>query len=82
MSDQENVRAVLEAAASHPKVATAVAGATTAMGWASMLSMTQTILGSISLFIGCLVGFYVLRINMKKEKIYERMLQNGESLKE
>lgn len=82
MNEPENARAVLEAAASHPKVATVVALTTTSMGTASVLSEIHTVLGVISLAIGCLVGLYVLRINHIKSKIYQRMLADGESLKE
>jgi hypothetical protein len=83
MNEQsEGVKAALEAVASHPKVASGVAAATTAMGAASLLSQIQTVLGLISLAIGCVVGVYVLRINHIKHKIYERMYEKGESLKE
>lgn len=83
MNDQsESIKVALEAAASHPKVATSVAAATTAMGAASLLSEISTVLGLISLGIGCIVGIYVLRINHIKHKIYERMYEKGESLKE
>jgi hypothetical protein len=82
MSEQESARAALEAVASNPKVASAVAAATASMGTASLLSEIHTFLGVISLIIGCVVGWYVLRINAIKRKIYERMYENGESLKE
>lgn len=79
---QESVKVALEAVASHPKVASTVAAATAAMGATSILSQVQTVLGLISLGIGCVVGLYVLRINHIKRKIYERMWENGESLRE
>jgi len=82
MSDQENVRTVLEAAAGHPKVASAVAAATIGLGSGAVLAQVQTALGITSLVIGCIVGLYVRRINAVKLKIYQRMLENGESLKE
>jgi hypothetical protein len=82
MSEPENMQAALEAVASNPKVAGVVAAATTSMGAASLLSQIHTLLGIISLLIGCGVGVYVLRINAIKRKIYERMLENGESLKD
>lgn len=78
----ETVSNVLEAAASNPKVAGAVAVSLNAMGVASLLSSLQTILGIVSLTIGCGIGIYALKCNMTKNKIYERMLANGESLKE
>lgn len=82
MTEHDNVSAALDAVASNPKVATAVAAATSAMGAASVLSQVQTVLGLISLAIGCVVGLYVLRSNRIKTKIYQRMLDNGESLRE
>lgn len=82
MSETENVRQALEAAASHPKVATAVAVATAGMGVSSLMSAIQTGLGIVSLAIGCVVGLYVVWINHIKAKIYQRMLKDGESLKE
>ena len=82
MNDHENMQTALEAVASNPKVAGAVAAATTSMGAASLLSQIRTFLGIISLLIGSGVGIYVLRINAIKRKIYERMLENGESLKD
>lgn len=82
MSEQESAKAALEAVASNPKVASVVAAATASMGATSLVSQIHTILGVISLAIGCIVGLYVLRINAIKRKIYERMYENGESLKE
>lgn len=82
MNEPENIRAALESLASDPKVASTVAAATTSMGAASLLSQIHTLLGIISLLIGCGVGLYVLRINHVKHKIYERMLADGESLKD
>lgn len=82
MGDQENVKAALEAVASNPKVASIVAAANITMGAASILNDIQTVLGLISLAIGCGVGLYAFRIQQIKHKIYQRMLENGESLKE
>jgi hypothetical protein len=82
MNEAENIQAALETVASHPKVATVVSAATASMGMATLLSQINTVLGAISLGIGCVVGVYVLRINAIKRKIYQRMLDNGESLKE
>lgn len=82
MSDQENVKVALEAVASNPKVASIIAASNITMGAASILNDIQTVLGLISLAIGCLVGLYTLRILHIKGKILKRMEQNGESLKE
>lgn len=78
----DGARATLENVAANPKVSSAVAAATTSMGAASLLSEIHTVLGIISLLIGCCVGIYVLRANAIKCKIYLRMLEKGESLKE
>lgn len=82
MNEQESVKAALETVASNPKVASSVAAMTSSMGAASLLSEIHTVMGVISLVIGCIVGIYVLRINAVKRKIYQRMYENGESLKE
>jgi hypothetical protein len=82
MNEHENIRAALDALASSPKVASTVAAATAGMGFASIMSQIQTVLGLISLIIGCVVGLYVLRIHAIKHKIYQRMWDNNESLKE
>lgn len=78
----EGVASAAEAVASNPKVAVAVSAVTSAMGAASILSQIQTVLGLVSLAIGCGIGLYVLRINVIKRRIYQRMWDNGESLKE
>ena len=80
--NEQSVKEAFEAVATNPKVASTVAAATASMGAASLLSNIQTVLGLISLAIGCLVGIYVLRIHAIKRKIYERMLERGESFKE
>lgn len=78
----EGTASAVEAIASNPKVASVVAAATTTMGAASVLSEIQTVLGLISLAIGCVIGLYVLRINKIKLQIYERMRDQGASIKE
>lgn len=78
----DGARSTLENVAANPKVSSAVAVATTSMGSASLLSDIHTVLGIISLLIGCGVGIYVLRINMIKRKIYQRMLEKGEPIKD
>lgn len=82
MTEPENIGAALESVASHPKVAAAVSAATTTMGAASLITQIHTVLGIISLTIGCIVGLYVLRINAVKYKIYQRMWEDGSPLKE
>lgn len=82
MKEPESIQQALEVVAGNPKIAGTVAVTTTSMGAASVLSQIHTALGLISLAIGCIVGIYVLRINAVKHKIYQRMLKDGESLKE
>jgi len=82
MSDHENVANALEAVASNPKVATIISAVTGVMGTVSVMSSIQTVLGVISMTISCGVGLYVFRCHRIKEKIYQRMWENGESLKE
>lgn len=82
MSEQENVKAALETVASSPKVATIISAITGALGSISILSFTQSFLGLLSIGISCVIGLYVIKINHTKNKIYERMLQDGESFKE
>lgn len=82
MNDQETVKSALETALSNPKVSSVIAALTGSSGAAALLSQIHTIVGIISLAIGCLVGIYTLRILHIKGKILKRMEQNGESLKE
>lgn len=82
MNNPESVKSALETVASNPKVASSVAAFTGSSGVVALLSEIHTVLGAISLLIGCVVGIYVLRINAVKHKIYKRMYDNGESLKE
>lgn len=82
MNDQENVKVILETAASNPKIAGAVATVGGLLGYTSIASFTQTFLGILSLSISCVIGLYVIKINRTKDKIYERMLKDGESFKE
>jgi threonine dehydratase len=78
----DSVASAVEAVASNPKVAAVASASLTTMGAASVLSQIQTVLGIVSLAIGCGIGLYVLRINAIKYKIYQSMLDKGESLKE
>lgn len=82
MNDQETVKSALETALSNPKVSSVIAALTGSSGAAALLSQIHTIVGILSLAIGCLVGVYTLRILHIKGKILKRMEQNGESLKE
>lgn len=82
MNDQETVKSALETALSNPKVSTVIAALTGSSGAAALLSQIHTIIGILSLAIGCLVGIYTLRILHIKGKILKRMEKNGESLKE
>ena len=67
MNDEHfNVGQAIEAAASNPKVATAVAGATVAAGGALKLDMVQSVIGTMSLAIGMLTGAVVLGIQLIK----------------
>lgn len=80
MSDAEAVKSALEVAASNPKVAMAVAAATTSLGATSILQLLQGWLGIASLAIGCLVGLFVIRIHAIKYKLLRRAWENGEPL--
>lgn len=82
MNDQETVKSALETALSNPKVSSVIAALTGSSGAAALLSQIHTIVGILSLAIGCLVGIYTLRILHIKGKILKRMEQNGESLKD
>lgn len=66
MSEHENVLQAVEAAASNPKIATAVAAATTAAGGALKLELIQSVIGTISLGIGMMTGAVVLAIQLIK----------------
>jgi hypothetical protein len=82
MSDQENVKAAIETTLSNPKVSSVVAAITGTSGAAGLMSDIHFILSCISLSIGCLVGLYTLYILHIKAKIYKRMQEDNESLKE
>ena len=82
MSEQESVKAALETALSNPKVSSLIAALTGSSGAAALFSSLNSILGGVSLAIGCVVGVYTIRILRLKGKILERMHRDGESLKE
>lgn len=66
MREHDSVAQALEAAASNPKVATAVAAGTAAAGGALKLDMIQSVIGTMSLAIGMLTGGVVLAIQLIK----------------
>lgn len=82
MSEQESVKAALETALSNPKVSGVIAALTGSSGAAAVFGSIHSILGSVSLAIGCVVGIYTLRILRIKHRIMERMERDGESLKD
>lgn len=69
----------MEAAASNPKVASAVASATTMLGAGSIVDIINGWLGLISMIVGALVGCFVIRVNHVKYKILKRAYDNGET---
>lgn len=80
MNEPETIKQAAEAAANHPAIASAVAASTTTMGTISILSQTQTILGIISVAIGCVVGLFVIRVHWIKYKILRRAYDAGEPM--
>lgn len=77
MNDPNGIKAAVETAASNPKVASIVAVTTTSLGAASTLELMQSVLGLVSLVIGCLVGLFVIRIHWIKYKILRRAWDSG-----
>jgi hypothetical protein len=82
MSEQESAKAAVETALSNPKVSGIVAALTSSSGAAALFSSLNSVLGAISLALGCVVAVYTIRILHTKSKIYDRMHREGESLKE
>lgn len=66
MKDAESVRAAIEAAASSPKFATAVAAGTTSLGAAAKLELIQGALSVASLAVGIITALVVLAIQSIK----------------
>jgi tellurite resistance protein TehA-like permease len=66
MNEPEKALAAIEAAASNPKVATAIAASTAAAGGALKLELVQSVIGTMSLAIGMLTGAVVLAIQLIK----------------
>jgi len=80
VNEPETLKQAVEAAANHPAIASTVAASTTAMGTLSILSQTQTVLGIISVAIGCVVGLFVIRVHWIKYKLLKRQWDNGGTL--
>jgi hypothetical protein len=82
VSEHETIRSAIETAASHPGIASAVAATTSASGAIAILSQTQTILGVVSLAIGCVVGCFVIRCHYLRSKLLQREWDEGIKKKE
>jgi len=82
MSEQESIKAALETVLSNSKVSGLIAALTGSSGAAAVFGNIHSILGSVSLAIGCVVGIYTLRILRVKHRIMQRMERDGESLKD
>lgn len=77
MNEPETIKSAVEAAANHPTIASAVAVAATANGTIAILSQAQTVLGIVSLTIGCVVGLFVIRCNYLRSKLLQREWDSG-----
>ena len=77
MNGHETLRSAVEAAASHPAIASSVAATTTISGSIAILSQTATVLGVVSLAIGCVVGVLVIRVHWIKYKLLKREWDTG-----
>ena len=64
MQEPENVRSAIEAAASNPKTAAAVAASTTAIGAATKLEALQGWLSVVSMGVGIATALVVLGIQL------------------
>lgn len=62
----ESIRMAVEAVASNPKVATAVAASTASIGAAAKFDMLQSGIGMASLLVGFITGCTVLAIQLIK----------------
>ena len=69
---------IIEAAASHPMVASTVAVSTTTGGFISVMMQAQSVLGFVSMAIGCVVGILVIRVYWIKYKLLKREYDQGE----
>lgn len=80
MNEPDTIKTAVETIASHPTIASAVAVTTSASGAIAIMSQVQTILGIISLCIGCLVGLFVIRCHHLKAKLMQRAWDSGGTL--
>lgn len=71
------IKAAVDAAASHPAIASAVAATTVTGGVISVVSQVQTILGLISVAIGCVIGVLVVRVQWHKGNLLKRDWEKG-----
>jgi predicted RND superfamily exporter protein len=78
MQEPENVRSAIEAAASNPKTAAAVAASTTAIGAATKLEALQGWLSVVSMGVGIATALVVLGIQLiRLEKAWRERAQQG-----
>jgi predicted RND superfamily exporter protein len=76
MQEPENVRSAIEAAASNPKTAAAVAASTTAIGAATKLEALQGWLSVVSMGVGIATALVVLGIQLiRLEKAWRERAQ-------
>lgn len=82
MQEPETARSAIEAAASNPKMATAIAAGTTAIGAASKLEAIQGWLSVASMAVGIATALVVLGIQLiRLEKAWrERAQQSKETV--
>lgn len=78
MNEQETAWRAIEGAASNPKVATAVAAGTGAMGGAYKLGLVQDYLSTATLAVGLLTGCVVLLVQVIKLLRTWRAYRSGE----
>jgi predicted RND superfamily exporter protein len=78
MQEPENVRSAIEAAASNPKTAAAVAASTTAIGAATKLEALQGWLSVVSMGVGIATALVVLGIQLiRLEKAWRERAQQA-----
>ena len=80
MQETENVKSAIEAAASNPTVATAVAAGNISMGTLVWFDIVHGLLSLISLGVGIVTGLVILGIQLiRLEKAWrERRTDTGE----
>lgn len=64
MQETENIKSVIEAAASNPKIATLVAASTTGIGAATQFGLIDGWLSRAAMIVGLLTAVVVLGIQM------------------